>query len=979
MKESKFEIHKLLNEIVTLHLDKKKTEMTNEALKEIPQPTNKLLPATVRHLDYYQSDDFFTAQYTQQIKNIIGKPEEFVKLPQKEKKKKQLELVNLTGDEYQWKSRVKRNINDPSFCALLFPEAFSNFVFHLSIFLDKKRSDKNRESQREYRRYFQFKLYTLLQNLGKVLVEEFNYPAFVILTSVTEQDIEIICKSYIEPEWIFNDLIRLISKKACNNVFNPEVRKTARYDLTLSDDALVVLKTAVVNDYVKLFTLYVINCTLNYLKKSRKISINIDRLSLLVKRFLYNRTSHYEYDKNVWWGVYRDSVTSIILILERSGVFELKINDKEPTLGNKLKSVTKYVLPIEAGNIDVKKTDLPQIALPDKITVDSLEDIIKPILFGSNNVSKSDQLKDTLNIAQSKPFSVSPTFLKLLKHLYKLDVKDVSFDYFNKLNLPFPFIEEINKIKEERFYFSEILPSNCINRDMFENLKDFFTGNNLVYYSHKLLSSSNFSTIDLELTKKFRDVADEHMKLKMSRAYAKTSITIGDLFSDIPLYISNILCARLRLYTAEPYISRTSGVYKPLLQDYKSLKLTENGLRHLLCAYYKPSDVYSFRFEDFLIQQSKFKGKKLMKLMYNFFGENPLNFSLSDNPLYFMHLHMEILISLRTGYTKVNIEIDQTASGVVFLALLTHNKSIASTCNLISKDFQCPYSYCMKRFEDFYTDRFENKDVHFEKFIFGNRKIHKYALMCWIYGQGYSGRVEDLEERWISTYKSTPSSEVKKSIEEFALTYENFLDFLFPNLIDQLDLIKTMVQVVAEESSSMKFRTLEGELIEYTFFKTKQRPRSGYDPITKKFLSYSTNVIMTDEKSLNVGVKKLIDIEAHKRKFLSYLIHSIDGGLMRRFLRIMHERHGYVCNHLHDCLIIHPNYAQEFFCLVDEIFSSDEIYNMMDHLVFDTLKSNLSLKTQDKFEVLIKRFKSLTDDFKDLIEINPKNLYQYEK
>lgn len=460
MDKNNFDIHELLNKIVKSHLDKKNIEGTEETPKEELKSTHELLPATMRHLDYFQSEDFFTLQYTQQIKNIIGDPKEFVKLSKKEKKKKQLELVNLTRDEYQWKSRIKKNINDPSFCALLFPEAFSKFVFHLSIFLDKKRSDTNRESQREYRRYFQFKLYILLQNLGKLLVEEFNYPAFDILTSVTELDIEIICKSYIEPEWIFNDLIRLISKKASNNVFNPEVRKTSRYDLTLSDDALVVLKTAVVNDYVKLFTLYVINCTLSYLKISRKININIDRVSLLLKRFLYNRTSLYEYDRNAWWGVYRDSVTSIILILEKSEVFELKINDKEHTFGNKLKSITKYVLPIKAANIDVKKTELPQIALPDEITVDSLEDIVKPILFGSNKVSKSDQLKDTLNLAQSKPFSVSPAFLKLLKHLYKLGVKDSSFEYFKTLNLPFPFIEEIDLINEERLYFSEILPSN---------------------------------------------------------------------------------------------------------------------------------------------------------------------------------------------------------------------------------------------------------------------------------------------------------------------------------------------------------------------------------------------------------------------------------------------------------------------------------------------------------------------------------------
>ena len=38
--------------------------------------------------------------------------------------------------------------------------------------------------------------------------------------------------------------------------------------------------------------------------------------------------------------------------------------------------------------------------------------------------------------------------------------------------------------------------------------------------------------------------------------------------------------------------------------------------------------------------------------------------------MYFMHLHVEILKTKKVNKTDVNIEIDQTASGIVFLSLL---------------------------------------------------------------------------------------------------------------------------------------------------------------------------------------------------------------------------------------------------------------------------------------------------------------------
>jgi hypothetical protein len=54
------------------------------------------------------------------------------------------------------------------------------------------------------------------------------------------------------------------------------VRKTATYNNILSDDALVLKKTALVYDYNKLLALYLVNCTLDYLAATTQPVLKYD-------------------------------------------------------------------------------------------------------------------------------------------------------------------------------------------------------------------------------------------------------------------------------------------------------------------------------------------------------------------------------------------------------------------------------------------------------------------------------------------------------------------------------------------------------------------------------------------------------------------------------------------------------------------------------------------------------------------------------
>ena len=99
-------------------------------------------------------------------------------------------------------------------------------------------------------------------------------------------------------------------------------------------------------------------------------------------------------------------------------------------------------------------------------------------------------------------------------------------------------------------------------------------------------------------------------------------------------------------------------------------------------------------------------------------------------------------------------------------------------------------------------------------------------------------------------------------------------------------------------SERITIATLEGEYISWSFYKSKNVVRHKLNPSTMKSYSYKLNTRTSDKK---------LDIQAHKNKFLFYLIHSIDAAVLRIIIRNFAEKINYNINHLHDCVILHLN------------------------------------------------------------------------
>lgn len=430
------------------------------------------------------------------------------------------------------------------------------------------------------------------------------------------------------------------------------------------------------------------------------------------------------------------------------------------------------------------------------------------------------------------------------------------------------------------------------------------------------------------------------------------------------------MCARLRLYPLEHWISRTSGVLKHLLCDYNSITLTVKGLINLMQAYFACDKNCGESLDKYLsskhITDNNLSNKKLL---YNFFHNNYLDFTKIKNTLYFMHLHMELIKSEKINKTDVNVELDQTASSIVFLSLLLRDKKMAKSANLISPEKSCPYTFVMSYFEKFASNYMTNLDQTAIIFLKSSRKLHKYALMCYIYNQTHLGRIQDFKSVWIEEYKRYPTIEEIKTLNEFAVKYNDFIELIFPNTKKKLELLNKAVILAANTTGKTTIATLEGEILTWYFYKSTKLVPYKFNPSTMASKSNRLNAIQSN---------KTLDINAHTKKFLSYLIHSIDAAVLRYIIRKFTEKFNYKINHLHDCILLHPNYVEDFYSVINELYNSDIMYNIADKLVFDPIKGSLPLSSREELDQIKNEYLSLCDNFKNEMNFNSKNIYHFE-
>ena len=117
----------------------------------------------------------------------------------------------------------------------------------------------------------------------------------------------------------------------------------------------------------------------------------------------------------------------------------------------------------------------------------------------------------------------------------------------------------------------------------------------------------------------------------------------------------------------------------------------------------------------------------------------------------------------------------------------------------------------------------------------------------------------------------------------------------------------------------------------------------------------------------------------HKQSFRPNFIHSLDATIMRMFLYRYHKQTGKKLNHLHDCVMLHPNDVDIFYKIVTEIYCSSFKKTLARDLVFSCMKSDTRGQVLGKIIEIEKEFISNMDNIElTPSTFDPRKCYRYE-
>lgn len=401
---------------------------------------------------------------------------------------------------------------------------------------------------------------------------------------------------------------------------------------------------------------------------------------------------------------------------------------------------------------------------------------------------------------------------------------------------------------------------------------------------------------------------------------------------------------------------------------------------------------------------SKKQGKNILKNIYlkynldNDLKSGLINCKLKDQTIYFLTLH-KVLLDYFEKNTKesdivdINLEIDQTASGMVLLSLVLGIKPMAESCNLLSKTPTDIYSFVMKQipqyfegktFKEHFVDEKGGKktiEKPFEKkkvlpFLSNNRKVQKGALMRWCYSEGWKSRRDTWLLEFKDNYKRRCTNDEFKTIDAFSRKYDDFLEEVFPKLQSQKECILNVLRIRARalKENAVNIKTLDGCNLSWDFDPVDLFNKTYYNPVIGKAISYK--IYKENPRSALAVEGRLKSLE---RSLFPNLIHSIDAAIMRIIITRVYDSSKYRINHLHDCVLIHPNYVDVFYDVVSDIYTEDTLTRLASKLFFEPMTEGLASDLCDEIKKIQKGFEDNMDTIdvtKDKFE--PRNMYVLE-
>jgi DNA-directed RNA polymerase len=335
------------------------------------------------------------------------------------------------------------------------------------------------------------------------------------------------------------------------------------------------------------------------------------------------------------------------------------------------------------------------------------------------------------------------------------------------------------------------------------------------------------------------------------------------------------------------------------------------------------------------------------------------------------------------------VEVDQKASGLMILVLLLGLESMAEVTNVLSKKPQDIYLYVMSQIEGYfenatYKKKNSKKEVNFDKkrtldLLKTSRSLNKGMLMRWSYGEGAQSRGKGLVEAFNESNIEECNDEEFATLHAFARQYDMFLDKLFPGLEERKNLLLQALRIRAvackksDTLNAVNITTLDGCALSWDYTPTESATFGYFNPVFGKHTTYKVNIASESEEAEEARVKDL------QRAFYPNFIHSIDAAIMRIIIKKMYEKTGYRIGHIHDCIMVHPNYVEDLFVVIQEIYTGKDLKNLADRLFFEPMKEGLASDIKRKIKEIQTEFNKKKDKIKvDKKTFTPRNAYGIE-
>jgi hypothetical protein len=953
---------------------------------------------------HFKDTSIFTQRFLKRYRAALGTPEAFMKMPASKQRAHHKDLMSLMEEETNWKSLIKKTTHQNHYISELFAEELREFTSKMDAYfkvLEVNNAHKDRKLPVT-------KITVFLDSYIQYIVAK--QPPFLPKSYSDKQrfeDASAVARD-IEVDIIFYNLVRICMKKATDSVFNSKSRGLKPYsDQVLSEPFLFVKRTDISYDMQKNLVMYLTNRWLEKIYSRGSQGGDIPE-PIDMNKFMdiFHRDNRADLSGRSW---YQDlhGVVLLILDLALASKFFISVHNERKHGSSGIETNKIYGLKHKISLSIPLSSHIPQIVKPKRIlNSERAATLAAPPNQGASSVFVTPAALESLNVAHSKCFRINEVFLVMLYELYNDSGSGTRYFKLPKQRCFLTAREYEDKVAS----FKELARNtgyNSLQLEMYHRIITAFNNNSHIRF-HKI--SRHKVTAEACAITSVEQNAHYQMHVEMTKLNAwknkrqllLTSLTIAELMRNFPIYYTHRLDFRLRMYPWQYLISRTSGMLKHLMMDYSGEALNDKGLICLLQAYYAIDldATAKFKKKFTAIEQT---GEALFQSVKEYFNSNRLNLSVYDKEIsYFLLLEWQITKVLSNGRktrVHINVEIDQNASGMVFLALVLQNKALASQCNLLASEAQDVYTFVNSGVKDFIIGKkipptekrlkkgslsaeepkeaivvtTENAKLFLE--FFSNRKPTKMALMCFCYNQTHKGRCDDWRDSWLEIMGEPPSEVDYRMLSYFSVHYENFLDGLFPKLTRQRRLLNDILQIGLQGGvKDVVLRTLDGCMITWDYYDATSKKKSYYNPWTAKHTSYRDYVTQFDEEGV-----KLRSYTKHASSFMPHFIHSIDAAVMRIIILRMKKRHNYVINHLHDCVLIHPNYVEGFYDIVCELFCSGELSNMSYKLFFEHFTPLINSHDRPRAEKLQQAFEEIADDFKVTTDnFEPRNMYSFE-